>query len=79
MSELPPTRPQRWLFRHRQPVRAGCVVYLLVLIGWAIYSLIDGKIVQGVLSVLICMSPISLWLGTRSVEQLVARHDVGSK
>ena len=78
MSELPPTRMQRWLFRQRRPVRAGCVIFILVLIGWAIYSFIDGKIVQGVLAVLICLSPLGLFVGTRSVEQLVARHDLGT-
>lgn len=71
-----PTGLQRWLFRHRRPVRVGCVVFLLVLVGWAVYSFTQGMIVSGVLSVLICMSPISLWHGTWSVERLVAQHQV---
>lgn len=83
MPQTTPLNPQQqWMYRHRRGVRIACTVFFLFLIGEAIYDFTQHQIVEGVISIGLCGSPLILVLITRSLERTVAirdGHDASSR
>lgn len=76
MPQTTPLNPQQqWMYRHRRGVRIVCAVFLVAAICWAVYNFAEHHIAEGVLSVLICGSPLGLIVSTRSLERTVAIRD----
>lgn len=76
MPQTSPLTPQQqWLLRHRRGVRVACIVFLVALIGSAVYNFAEHQTLDGILSILICLSPVSLFLITRSLERTVDLRD----
>lgn len=71
----PLTPQQQWAYRHRHGVRVACAVCLVALIGSAAYNLAEHQTLEGILSILICLSPVSLILTIRSLERTVELRD----
>ncbi len=72
MPWTPPLTPQQqWLHRHHRGVRVACAVFIVVLIGSAVYNFTEHQILEGIFSILICLSPVGLILTTRSLERTV--------
>jgi len=76
---VPQTTPlnpqQQWMYRHRRGLRIACAVFLVSLVGLAIYSLAKHHVIEGVLLLLSSGSPLGLILNTRSLERTVAIRD----
>ena len=68
----PLSRQQLWLVRHGRGVRIGCVVFLAVLVVSAIYDFAEHDVLAGVLSIVICWSPLGMIVITRSLDRTAA-------
>ncbi len=72
--EPPLTRQQWWMYRHGRAVRVFCLVFVIAELCSAGYNLAGGHLFVGVLSLLICGSPVSMFLTTRALERKVDRR-----
>lgn len=68
----PLSAPQQWMVRHRRGVRIGCAVFLAVLVVSAVYDFAEHDVFAGVVSVLVCGSPLSMIWITRLLERTAA-------
>lgn len=76
MPQTSPLTPQQqWLYRHRQSVRVACAVFIVGAIGSAVYNFTGHHVVEGIFSVLLCLSPLGLILNTRSLERTAELRD----
>lgn len=76
--EPAPTGAQRWVHRHRTPLRVVSLAGVLMALSLAAYQLLQG---DGALSALVSLSGgagfLSMLVTTYSVQRFIERRDVG--
>ncbi len=71
-----PMALQRWIFRHRRTLRAGCAVLGVAALAWSVSKFASGNAVEGAISLgEVFVFFFSVPYGIRNLERYVLRHE----
>jgi len=72
----PPMALQRWIFRHRRTLRAGCAVLGVAALAWSVSKFASGNAVEGAIGLgEVFVFLFSVPYGIRNLERYVLRHE----
>lgn len=63
------------MYRHRHGVHVVCAVFIVLLIGSVVYDLAEHRVVDGILSIPVCVVPLGLIWTSRSLQRTVELRD----